>query len=198
MCADLTSPPATASLRRRAENLVLLGARGCGKTVVGRLVARRFGWPFIDTDEQVEAEAGLTVRQIFERDGEAAFRILESQILAQALAGTALVISAGGGAVLLERNRELLRANSLCVWLTAPAEELHRRLIADPRTPAQRPPLTGLSGLDEIRRILELRGPLYAELADYVIDTVGRDTVAVAALVAAWWYGQTRGPDARC
>ncbi len=198
MSADLTPRIPAEPERRGAENLVLLGARGCGKTVVARLVARHLGWTWIDTDEQVETQTGLTIRQIFDRDGEAAFRIMESQVLALALAGAERVISAGGGAVLLDCNRALMRARALCVWLTAPAEELDRRLSADPHTATQRPALTGLSGLDEIRRILELRGPLYADLADHVVDTVGRDPGAVATLVVAWWHSQMRGPDARC
>lgn len=172
-----------------ASNLILIGYRGCGKSCVGRQLAARLGWRFVDTDELVEAAAGKPIRAIFEQDGEAAFRQQETGIVAQAAAGRRQVISVGGGAVLVEENRAILRAAGTRVWLTAPAEELQRRIEADPRSAATRPALTARAGLDEIRHLLGQREPLYASIAEHVVPTAGLSveqvTDAVLAVLAA-------------
>jgi shikimate kinase len=168
---------------RQVRNLVLIGYRGCGKSCVGRQVAARLGWSSIDTDEQVEALAGRPIAAIFEQDGEAAFRSLEEATIARVTRGDRQVISVGGGAVLSEANRHALRAAGLCVWLAAPPEELHRRIQADPRTAAVRPRLTDRGGLDEIRHLLRQRQPLYAALADHVVQTAGQSIEQVVEAV---------------
>ncbi len=158
----------------QARNIILIGCRGCGKSSVGRELALRLGWPLVDTDERIETTAGRSIREIFEQDGEAAFRRLETKVIAQVALGSRQVISAGGGAVLSEPNRRTLRAAGLCVWLTAPPEELHRRMLGDPRSDATRPALTDREGLGEVRHLLEQREPLYAALAHHVVETAGR------------------------
>ena len=145
------------------RNVILIGYRGCGKTCVGREVAARLGWTFVDTDERIEAQ-GRSIRQIFEQEGEPFFRRLETDVIAEVTRGTEQVIAVGGGAVLSEANRTALRAAGLCIWLTAPVAELHRRSLADPRSLATRPALTPRSGLDEIRHLLAQREPLYAAM----------------------------------
>jgi shikimate kinase len=180
------SPPA---------NIVLLGYRGCGKSRVGRLLAQRLGWGFVDTDEQVEADSGQTIEQIFAQRGEGGFRQLERAAVASACAGTHQVISVGGGAVLDEANRRELRGAGLCVWLTAPAEELHRRILADSATPSRRPALTTHPGLDEIRHLLTQRQPLYAATAAHVVSTAERTAEEVAAAVQALWLAGPASPQ---
>jgi shikimate kinase len=152
----------------------LIGYRGSGKTCVGRRLAERLGWEFVDTDETIQQEAGRTIREIFDADGERAFRKLEADVLEQALAGHRRVISAGGGAVLARRNRRALRSAGPCIWLTAPAEELARRIEADERSSTQRPSLTGQSGLAEIEMMLQARLPVYEATADHVVSTADR------------------------
>lgn len=192
----------------RGRNLVLIGCRGCGKTTVGRAVAQRLGWVFVDTDERVAALAGRSIAAIFATDGEAAFRELESRAIAEAirdagLEGPALqgsvgvsptVVSVGGGAVLSPANRVALRQAGLCIWLTAPAEELQRRVSADPDHAAARPALTPLDAPAEMQHLLREREPLYAALADHVVSTAGRSLEEVVEIVRQ--LAETPGPSA--
>ncbi len=146
---------------------------GSGKTSVGRLVAQRLGRRFVDSDAQVEARAGRTVRAIFESDGEAAFRTLEADALAEALAAPEpVVVAAAGGVVLDPENRRRLREGATVVWLRAEPAVLATRV----RTGDHRPLLAG-DGLGVLRRMDEDRAGLYAEVADHVVD-VGPAPVA--------------------
>ena len=174
--------------------MVLIGCRGCGKSSVGRLVAQQLDRGFVDTDERLEAAAGRTIATIFAQDGEATFRDMERRTIAAVVGGEPRVISVGGGAVLSAENRERLKAAGVCIWLTAPAEELHRRLQADPRTAAQRPALTALPGLEEVRHVLASRTHLYEALARHVVDTSGRTVEDVAREVVTLVSG---GPASR-
>lgn len=167
----------------RDELVTLIGYRGCGKTVVGRQLAERLGWRFIDTDDAIEQKAGTTIREIFQTEGEAEFRRMEASMLDEALAGRRRVISAGGGAVLARRNRRALRSAGACIWLTAPPEELHRRIEADARSASQRPDLTGQTGLQEVESVLQLRLPVYEATADLVISTAGRSVEQVVETI---------------
>ena len=164
-------------------NLVLIGYRGCGKSSVGRIIARQIGWDFLDTDELIERQAGRTIAAIFSADGETTFRKLERRAVEQSLRGMQQVISVGGGAVLSQGNRDKLRLAGVCVWLTAPPEELHRRLQADPHSATRRPALTASPGLEEVRRVLAERRSFYEAVADHVVDTVGQPTTDVARKV---------------
>ena len=151
---------------------------GTGKTTVGRIVAERLGRRLVDSDEQVEARTGRTVRQIFETDGEATFRREEAAALREALgAPEPCVVAAAGGVVLDPANRRLLReGGDTVVWLRARPETLvtrvadgeHRPLLADD-------PRGALERLDAERRAL------YAEVADATVDVDGRSVDAVAA-----------------
>lgn len=172
-----------------ARRLVLVGYRGAGKTTVSRVVAARLQADFVDLDERIEATAGMTVREIFEQSGEAAFREMESAALQSVLADetrtTRSVLSVGGGAVLRAENRRLLREHCVCVWLEAPVDELTRRLERDGRSATLRPALTNLDPADEARRLLEQRAPLYAEVAQARVQTLGRTVEQVANEVLA-------------
>ena len=146
--------------------IVLVGMMGAGKTSVGGLLAERRGWPLLDSDRQVETMVGRSVARIWADDGEAGFRHLEARVLADALASnTPAVIAAAGGTVLDPSNRRLLCLHTPVVWLRAEVATLVRRLGAG----EGRPLLTGdaagaLARLDAVRR------PLYAEVADVVVD----------------------------
>jgi shikimate kinase len=183
--AGASDPGLSAEARQPPRNVILIGYRGCGKTSVGRLLATRLGWTLVDTDERIEAAAGRSIRDIFAQGGEAAFRRLEADAVAEVARGTRQVISVGGGAVLSEDNRRTLRAAGVRVWLTAPAEELYRRMRGDPRDARTRPALTGRGGLDEVRHLLAEREPLYAELADHVVPTGQRSVEQVVEAILA-------------
>jgi shikimate kinase len=97
--------------------IYLTGFMGCGKTTVGRLLAQRLGVGFIDLDMEIERRMGMTVRQIFERQGEPAFRQMEAEALRGTLALPDVVVATGGGTMAFEANAALIRANGLSVWI---------------------------------------------------------------------------------
>jgi shikimate kinase len=149
-----------------ADHVVLVGMMGSGKTCVGRQLASRLGLGFVDSDEQIERREGRTVRQIFEADGEAAFRKLEAEALAAAVGSSArAVVAAAGGVVLDAGNRELLRRAGTVVWLRASPEVLAARVRdGDHR------PLLGDDALAVLRRLDAERALLYDEVANAVLD----------------------------
>ncbi len=163
--------------------LFVIGYRGTGKSTVARLLADKLGWNWLDADEVLEQRQGRTIRQIFEEDGEAAFREIEAAILADLVVMPRQVIATGGGVVLREENRQRLKDAGLVVWLTADPVTLWRRIQTDVTTAQRRPPLTG-GGLQEIETLLRSREKWYAECAHLVVDTAGRlpDDVARAIL----------------
>ncbi len=143
---------------------------GSGKTTVGRATARRLGWEFCDSDQQVELRAGRTVAEIWREEGEPAFRRLEKEALEEALAGTAerpVVIAAAGGTVLDPANRALLRRHPPVVWLRARPETLVRRIEAGHGTHR---PLLDDDPAGALRTLDAEREPCYREVADAVID----------------------------
>lgn len=165
--------------------VVLIGMRGVGKTSIARPLAERLGVEWRDTDQEIEARSGLSVREIFETRGEASFRAAETTVLGELLDAKPKVLSVGGGAVVRAENRKLLRNRAHCIWLTAPLEELVRRLERDERSASLRPALTALSPLEELRELLALRTPLYRELAADEFDTGGRTIAEIVELIHA-------------
>jgi shikimate kinase len=148
---------------------------------VGRELAVLVAGRHVDTDESITVEAGESIAAIFENEGEAGFRRRERDAIARAVADRPAVMSVGGGAVVDSRNVALLRSIGRIVWLRAPAEVLWKRVVADPRTAAARPPLTDVGGEEEIRRVLAERTPYYEEAADLTVASAGRSPGEVAA-----------------
>ncbi len=155
--------------------LILTGFPGVGKSAVGRALARRLGWGFLDLDEAVEAAAGRPIPRIFAEDGEEAFRELETRALEQALRAERLVVATGGGVLLRERNRELLQGR-IVVNLRAPLPVCLERLR---RSPAERPLLQGEDPAGAAARLYGARAPLYRAVPRQV-DTEGRTPDEVA------------------
>jgi len=167
--------------RETARHLVLIGLMGAGKSTVGGACAQRLGRPFVDTDRVVEAITGQTVAEIFTNGGEAAFRSLEHQAVADACASPEpLVISCGGGAVLDPENRRQMRASGTVVWLRAAPQVLADRV--NPNL-ADRPLLPSSGARDELARLAELRGAAYEGAAHVTVDTDDRSLEEVVDAV---------------
>jgi shikimate kinase len=134
--------------------IFLTGFMGVGKTTVGKLLAKERGVPFVDTDHWIEKRAGKTVAEIFAAEGEARFRELEREALAElARDKTARVIGLGGGAILDPANQKILLEHGTLVWLRANPETILERVE---REPGQRPLLEGLSRDEKLGRIIKM------------------------------------------
>lgn len=155
------------------KNIFLIGPRACGKTSIGRALANRLGVEFVDTDHELAASVGMEIADYVEQNGWDGFRDKETETLRRVADQSVRVVGCGGGIVLREANRALLKEGVTLYLKTAP-EVLADRLMQDPNE-AQRPSLTGKSIVDEIREVLAERAPLYEECADIVLPSTGID-----------------------
>jgi shikimate kinase len=160
--------------------IILIGYRCTGKTSVGKRMAERLGIPFCDTDELIQAEAGITIAEIVAAGGWDAFRQWERAIINTLPSSSAGIIAVGGGAVMGSENRRVLKQLGSCVWLTADVKTIVERMGADQESRAQRPPLTRDGLEEETLVILRERTPLYEALADFVVVTTGKQIDAIA------------------
>ena len=152
-------------------SVVLIGYRGSGKSTVGKRLADRLWQPFVDTDALIVRKAGKSIREIFEHQGEQAFRDLESTIVRDTLKLKEHVISLGGGALLREENRAALKASGhKVVYLKCAPEELYKRITADPDSADARPDLTMEGGLEEVKNLLAAREPTYRAAMSAELD----------------------------
>lgn len=152
--------------------ITLIGMPGGGKSTVGRHLSRRINVDFVDADQAVEQRIGCSIKQFFEREGEPAFRDVESSVLEDLANNSRGVIATGGGAVLREANRSLLRKHTTVIYLRSTPEELFRRLRHD----TKRPLLQVADPLARLRDLYAQRDPLYRETAHFIIET-GRPSV---------------------
>ena len=187
--------------------ITLIGMMGSGKTLVGRYLALRLGWTFIDLDEQIVNQAGRSIADIFATDGEPTFRALELKALREIIspltspaaadasnavpepveghAAISTILSLGGGTILQPECARLVKEHSLCIRLTASASTLYDRLKSD----RKRPLLRGTEPLeDKIQRLLTERDPAYAAAADISIPTDARtvDDIIDEILSVIW------------
>ena len=163
-----------AGLRAQVENIVLIGMPGCGKSRIGRALARLTGRPLFDTDEMVRKTAGREIPLIFQEEGEAGFRAREREAIALAAQKTNAVIATGGGAVLGEANRRALAQNGrLCC--------LQRELSL---LPTKGRPLSV-----DLQEMYKRRLPIYLQAADLVIENTGSPQEVAAAVLAAYRQG---------
>jgi shikimate kinase len=147
--------------------VALVGLMGAGKSSIGRRLAQRLKIPFVDADAEIEAAAGATVEEIFERHGEGAFREGERRVIARLLEGPPHVLATGGGAYMDASTRALLRERAVTIWLRADIELLLARVTRR----NNRPLLKGADPRAVLERLMAERHPIYAE-ADIAIETL--------------------------
>ncbi|WP_238547694.1 shikimate kinase [Meridianimarinicoccus roseus] len=171
--------------QRLHKTVVLVGMMGAGKTAVGTALARRLGVPFVDQDDEIQRAANRTIAEIFRENGEAFFREKETKVLERLLAGPPCVLSTGGGAFLAERNRDLIAARGVAIWLRAELNLLWARV----RYRSTRPLLQTENPFETLKGLYEARTPIYAlapihvqafsnysveDTAQAVVDTLAR------------------------
>ncbi|CAN5248278.1 shikimate kinase [soil metagenome] len=146
--------------------LFLVGPSGVGKTTVGRALARRLAVDFFDSDHEIEARCGCAISLIFEVEGESGFRVRETQVLRELCLRSSGICSTGGGIVLAEQNRQLMRAHGTVVYLHAPPAVLHARTRGD----KTRPLLQTVDPRAAIEAMYAKRDALYRDVADLVVE----------------------------
>ncbi len=167
--------------RRLKKTVVLVGMMGAGKTAVGTAMARLLSVPFVDSDDEIERAANMTVAEIFARDGEAFFRARESEVLTRLLSGPPCILSTGGGAFLAPANRAAIADHGVAVWLQADLELLWNRV----KHKTTRPLLRTADPKATLTALLDQRAPVYAEAgvvveaeAAYTVDQMAAKVIA--------------------
>ena len=170
---DGLTPKIHATLCRQMENIILIGMPGCGKSTVGPLVAEATGKVFVDADAVIAEEAGMSIPEIFAREGEDGFRARESAVLADLGKRSGIVLATGGGCVTREVNHALLRQNGTVFWLQRDLSLL----------PTEGRPLSQRDGLQTLYR---RRMPLYTHFADHIIDNNGSAEETLRRILQIW------------
>ena len=171
-------------------NIFLVGMMGAGKTTVGRALAHRMQMRFVDTDKVLVERTGVPVATVFEIEGEEGFRRRESSILAEIASGDDCVVATGGGVVLSEENRRVMRENGTVIYLRARVADLWERTRHD----TTRPLLATPDPRATLTRLLEERDALYREAAHLVVETGVQSASTLAGRVMAALREHAAGP----
>jgi len=158
-------------MHSKINNIILVGPMGSGKTTIGRRLSERLSLDFFDSDHEIVNITGVSIDHIFDVEGEKGFRTRESDILKKLCNMPNIVLATGGGAVILEKNRELMKKASLIIYLSSSVDQILRRTAKSKTRPLleksnnRRKTITG---------IVEARDPLYREVSSHIIDTNGK------------------------
>jgi shikimate kinase len=176
---------------RQDRPIFLVGMMGSGKSTVGRRLASALGRPFVDSDKEIERRCGVAIATIFEVEGEAGFRRREAALIEELSRQPGIVLATGGGAVLLEENRRLLRERGFVVYLCASVPELWHRLRSDKVRPLLRTP----DPRQRIAELVEKRDPFYRECAHHVVITGRQPADKVVREIVASLGNECASPD---
>ena len=167
-------------MEKSSKNIVLVGLMGSGKTTGGRRLARELNQDFFDTDHELIEKTGVTIDHIFDIEGEKGFRERESKILENLCQMSNIILATGGGIVILERNRKIIKNAGLVVYLYSSVDQLFRR-TAKSKT---RPLLENSTDRKKtIIELLEARDVYYREVASVVVDTTGKKLIEVINVI---------------
>jgi shikimate kinase len=188
--ARVDKPPAKSASKAPpgpGTNVYLIGPMGSGKTTIGQRVAQLLGMEFLDCDHELEAQTGASVNLIFDVEGEEGFRERETRMLEKLTAQRGVLVATGGGVVLRERNRDLLRSSGLVVYLRTSVAQQLKRLSRD----RSRPLIQTSDRRERLTRLAEQRNALYEALADieFPSQSSGPDLTAsrLADLIRDRW-----------
>jgi shikimate kinase len=176
--------------RRLARTIALVGLMGAGKSTIGRQLADAIHAPFVDSDEEIEKAAGLSISEIFDRHGEPEFRRGERRVLERLLAGPPIVLATGGGAFMQPETRALMKEHATIVWLKADMDILWRRVSRRDTRPLLRQP----NPRQVLEKLNEVRSPIYAEAEIVVESGDGPASITVGKILEALDLAAT-GPD---
>ena len=184
----MTQPPSIREQKRdellrllAGRPIVLVGMMGAGKTTVGRRLANRLGRHFVDSDEEIETAAGMSIEDIFASHGEADFRAGEARVIARLLKDQDIVLGTGGGAFVNPETRALVKAEAISVFIRAEFELLFARVSRRSNRPLLKTP----NPRETLRKLIEIRYPIYAEADVTVVSTdVPQDQVAAEVIDA--------------
>jgi len=161
----------------QSGNLILVGMMGSGKTTIGRTLAKHLGKTFVDSDEEIQQRTGVTIPHIFDVEGESGFRLRETAAIRELMKRDNMVLATGGGAILAEQNRDILRQNGIVVYLKANVHDLWQRTRHD----RNRPLLQTADPRAKLAELFGQRDPLYQQAADIVVQS-GKQSAQVLML----------------
>jgi shikimate kinase len=166
-------------------HLWLIGMMGAGKSTVGQELAERMSRPFVDVDDEVTSQAGRSIAELWNDNGEHHFRALEAAAVERIADGPPAVIATGGGVVLDQSNVTTMRSSGRVVWLAGRVATLERRVGSG----TGRPLLAAGDAADHLAALLDTRREHYGDAADVTIDTDDRTIEAIVDQIEAWWNG---------
>jgi shikimate kinase len=156
-------------------NIFFVGLMGAGKTTIGKLLAKKLKKTFFDTDHEIEKKLGVKVAVIFELEGEEGFRKRETQMIDELSSKKDIILATGGGAILSEENRAILKERGKVIYLNAKPQHLAKRMAYD----KDRPLLQQGNMLDTLNQLYKDRHPLYLNVASFVVDTGQQKTQTI-------------------
>ena len=166
-------------INNREKNLFLIGFMGCGKSTMARLLAKKTGKKLIEMDETIEAEAGISINEIFAKYGETYFRDLETDLIRRIAKEGNAIVSCGGGAVLREENISVMRENGKIVYLSATPQTIYDHIHEQ----TNRPLLNGNMNVEYIGQLMEKRLPIYEKAADVTVCVDEKEKNTILELI---------------